>query len=50
MVKVAVAGGSGGVGRAIIDALKEQKTHDFVILSRKVLDPSLLVVLDRYLS
>ncbi|KAH9211906.1 hypothetical protein DL95DRAFT_341200 [Leptodontidium sp. 2 PMI_412] len=35
MVKVAVAGGSGGVGRAIIDALKEQKTHDFVILSRK---------------
>ncbi|KAH6713224.1 hypothetical protein BKA61DRAFT_608754 [Leptodontidium sp. MPI-SDFR-AT-0119] len=35
MVKVAVAGGSGGVGRAIIDAFKQQKTHDFIILSRK---------------
>ncbi|KAG4440174.1 hypothetical protein IFR05_004319 [Cadophora sp. M221] len=35
MVKVAVAGGSGGVGRAIIDAFKQQTTHDFIILSRK---------------
>jgi len=35
MVNVAVAGGSGGVGRAIIDGLKEQKKHDIVILSRK---------------
>jgi len=30
-----VAGGSGGVGRAIVEVLKQQKTHDFVILSRK---------------
>lgn len=40
MVKVAVAGGSGGVGRAIIDAFKQQKTHDFIILSRKVQNTS----------
>ena len=36
MVKVAVAGGSGGVGRAIIEALKQQSTHEYIILSRKV--------------
>ena len=36
MVKVAVAGGTGGVGRAIVDALKEQTAHEFVILSRNV--------------
>ncbi|KAH8588086.1 hypothetical protein B0O99DRAFT_583577 [Bisporella sp. PMI_857] len=38
MVKVAVAGGSGGVGRAIVEVLKQQKAHDFVILSRKALE------------
>jgi nucleoside-diphosphate-sugar epimerase len=36
MVKVAIAGGSGGVGRTIVEALKDQKTHEFIILSRKV--------------
>lgn len=36
MVKVAVAGGTGGVGRAIIDALQAQDVHDFVILCRNV--------------
>ncbi|KAH7420025.1 hypothetical protein BKA64DRAFT_652219 [Cadophora sp. MPI-SDFR-AT-0126] len=35
MVKVAVAGGSGGVGRAIIEVLKQQATHEYIILSRK---------------
>jgi uncharacterized protein YbjT (DUF2867 family) len=33
MVKVAVPGGSGGIGRALFGALKEKKTHEFVILS-----------------
>ncbi|KAL3419993.1 hypothetical protein PVAG01_08492 [Phlyctema vagabunda] len=36
MVKVAIAGGSGGIGRAIVDALKEQTEHQFIILTRKV--------------
>ncbi|KAH9203413.1 hypothetical protein DL95DRAFT_399366, partial [Leptodontidium sp. 2 PMI_412] len=35
MVKVAVAGGGGGVGRAIITALKQQTAHEYIILSRK---------------
>ncbi|QSZ29535.1 hypothetical protein DSL72_004050 [Monilinia vaccinii-corymbosi] len=34
MVKVAVAGGTGGVGSAIVDALKEQSLHEFIVLSR----------------
>jgi hypothetical protein len=40
MVKVAVPGGSGGIGRALFEALKEKKTHEFVILSQKVGDIS----------
>lgn len=36
MVKVAVAGGTGGVGFAIVDALKEQSEHEFILLSRTV--------------
>ncbi|KAH7110618.1 hypothetical protein B0J11DRAFT_620116 [Dendryphion nanum] len=35
MVKVAIAGGTGGVGRAIVDAFKDQTTHKFIVLSRK---------------
>ncbi|KAJ9652275.1 hypothetical protein H2198_008450 [Neophaeococcomyces mojaviensis] len=35
MVKVAIAGGTGGVGRAIVDAFKDQTTHTLIILSRK---------------
>ncbi|KAM3076774.1 Oxidoreductase boa1 [Clarireedia jacksonii] len=34
LVKVAVAGGTGGVGLAIVDALKEQTEHEFILLSR----------------
>ncbi|RAL68239.1 hypothetical protein DID88_008941 [Monilinia fructigena] len=34
MGKVAVAGGTGGVGHAIVDALKEQSQHEFILLSR----------------
>ena len=33
---VAVAGGSGGLGRAIIDALKASSKYEPLILSRKV--------------
>ncbi|KAJ4115405.1 hypothetical protein NW768_011257 [Fusarium equiseti] len=34
MGKVAVAGGSSGLGRTMVDALREAKTHNFIILSR----------------
>lgn len=34
MGKVAVAGGSSGLGRTMVDALTEAKTHDFIVLSR----------------
>jgi hypothetical protein len=36
MVKVAVAGGTGGLGRTIVDALEASSEHDYIILSRKV--------------
>ncbi|KAL4916498.1 hypothetical protein BDW62DRAFT_211905 [Aspergillus aurantiobrunneus] len=35
MVKVAVAGGSGNIGREIIDGLVAENKHDILILSRK---------------
>jgi nucleoside-diphosphate-sugar epimerase len=47
MVKVAVAGGTGGVGRAIVEALKQQTTHEYIVLSRKVQDPILLFIVCR---
>jgi len=36
MVKVAVAGGTGSVGRTIVDALKENPKHEVIVLARKV--------------
>jgi len=36
MVKVAVAGGTGGVGRTIVEELVRQSKHNVIILSRKV--------------
>lgn len=36
MAKVAIAGGTGGVGRTILEELIRQKKHDVVVLSRKV--------------
>lgn len=36
MVTVAVAGGTGSVGRTIVDALLLSGKHDVVVLSRKV--------------
>ncbi|KAH7269206.1 uncharacterized protein BKA55DRAFT_629931 [Fusarium redolens] len=35
MGKVAVAGGSSGLGRTMVDALEAAKTHDYIVLSRK---------------
>ena len=34
MVKVAVAGGSGSIGRFIVDAIVASKKHDLIVLSR----------------
>ncbi|KAF5251244.1 hypothetical protein FANTH_3679 [Fusarium anthophilum] len=39
MGKVAVAGGSSGLGRTMVDALEAAKTHDYIILSRKANGP-----------
>ncbi|KAF9634761.1 hypothetical protein BFW01_g5656 [Lasiodiplodia theobromae] len=36
MVNVAIAGGTGGVGRAIVEAIKDDPRHAAVILSRKI--------------
>ncbi|KAL7916737.1 NAD(P)-binding protein [Trichoderma velutinum] len=35
MVRIALAGGSGGVGREILDALLEAGKHDIIVISRK---------------
>jgi nucleoside-diphosphate-sugar epimerase len=35
MGKVAVAGGSSGLGRTMVDALEAAKTHYYIVLSRK---------------
>jgi uncharacterized protein YbjT (DUF2867 family) len=37
MVTVAVAGGTGGIGRTIVEELVRQGKHQVLILSRKVL-------------
>ena len=36
MVIVAVAGGTGNVGRTIVDALEKSQKHDVIVLTRKV--------------
>jgi len=36
MVTVAVAGGSGNLGRTIVDGLKESPKHNVTVLVRKV--------------
>ncbi|KAM0229698.1 hypothetical protein ACHAPO_009768 [Fusarium lateritium] len=38
MGKVAVAGGSSGLGRTMVEALKAAGTHDYVVLSRKAMN------------
>ncbi|CZR33114.1 uncharacterized protein FPRO_01863 [Fusarium proliferatum ET1] len=39
MGKIAVAGGSSGLGRTMVDALEAAKTHDYIVLSRKATGP-----------
>ncbi|TXC04199.1 hypothetical protein FocTR4_00000303 [Fusarium oxysporum f. sp. cubense] len=39
MGKVAVDGGSSGLGRTMVDALEAAKTHNYIILSRKATGP-----------
>jgi hypothetical protein len=41
MVVVAVAGGTGGIGSAIVDTLRPNPHHKMIILTRKVRDPSI---------
>ena len=36
MVRVAVAGGTGGLGRTVVEAIIASKKHDVFVLSRKV--------------
>jgi nucleoside-diphosphate-sugar epimerase len=36
MVTVAVAGGTGDLGRTIVDALKESPNHKVIVLARQV--------------
>lgn len=39
MVNVAIAGGTGDVGRTILEVLKESTKHQAFVLSRKVWIP-----------
>ena len=41
MVRVAVAGGTGGVGLHIVEAIVETQLHEVIVLSRKTDDPHL---------
>jgi hypothetical protein len=36
MVRVAVAGGTGGIGLIVVEAIVANKKHDVFVLSRKV--------------
>ena len=39
MVVVAIAGGTGGVGRTVLDAIAESGEHNAIVLSRTVSSP-----------
>lgn len=41
MVVVAIAGGTGGVGRTVVDAIAEAGEHKAIVLSRTVSSPML---------
>jgi nucleoside-diphosphate-sugar epimerase len=36
MVVVAIAGGNGGIGRALVETLQQSPRHEIVVLARKV--------------
>ena len=42
MVMVAVAGGTGNVGRTIVDALEKSQKHDVIVLTREVKEGDIL--------
>lgn len=45
MVKLAVAGGSGSIGKAIVQALEKSASHELTILSREHnVDPKVVTV------
>ena len=46
MVKVAVAGGTTGIGRAIVKALEKDGSHQCIILSRNVSNDSKVLAVD----
>lgn len=39
MVNVAVTGGNGNVGRAIVEAIRKNPNHKVIVLTRKVRPP-----------
>jgi hypothetical protein len=43
MVIVAIAGGTGGVGRTVLDAIAESGEHNAIVLSRTVSSPNAVV-------
>lgn len=45
MLRVAIAGGHGGVGRTIVEVLNDSSEHEALILSRKVVIITCLVFL-----
>ena len=36
MVRIAIAGGTGGLGRTLVDELSQGNDHEIFVLSRKV--------------
>ena len=43
MVVVAVVGGTGNVGKTIVDGLKNEGNHEVIVLGRKVSIPSFVL-------
>lgn len=39
MVKVAIAGGTGDVGRTIVEVIRNDSKHEAIVLARKVSEP-----------
>ena len=41
MVRVAIAGGTGGLGRSIAESIASTQKHELIVLSRSTSDPDL---------
>jgi len=48
MVVVAIAGGTGGVGRTVLDAIAVSGEHNAIVLSRTVSSPNAVVYVQPY--